>query len=403
MSERVSTSELEAQQRDALAALGVAADEKTIDALMDPAGALGGIDRVLASEDARALLIRCVPEHAVARARGIAGSGAEGEYGPEPILPVWLRVRRGGEVTIASLYDRSFHGRRAKRVVVEVTKQPCCEAASCRNERLLTATWLEVEGDALERLLVAEERSLTTSGASPFGARLAKLLGVPLEGASGDTDEAPASGATAALTAAAIARYAMHVEAGRVVVRDFANRGPRATARRNYVVGFVFLVVAAGFWAQCAMLARSSVGSAVAFGAFGALFTLAGYAFVGVARFSSKYVANSVPMIAIGLDRLIVAPWVSRSGAIDLRQEGRFGAAIPLAEVTGIAVVGKGDQSRVEIASDHGPFDVAGDLPAGVAAWLAAAVVRAVEAARHPKAGATARQRLRAREAAPSA
>ncbi len=54
--------------------------------------------------------------------------------------------------------------------------------------------------------------------------------------------------------------------------------------------------------------AARSTGEAVALGAAAALFSLAGYAFLGVARFSSRYQARSTALAAVGRDRLIVLP-----------------------------------------------------------------------------------------------
>jgi hypothetical protein len=119
-----------------------------------------------------------------------------------------------------------------------------------------------------------------------------------------------------------------------------------------------------------------------------ALFALAGYAFLGVARFSSRYRALSAPLVALGKDRLIVLPWVSRAGAVDARQEGRLGAAIPLVEVRAASVKPRGARYAVEIDTDHGPMDGLEADREEVARYWAASLNRVADEVRHPRAGA---------------
>jgi hypothetical protein len=155
-----------------------------------------------------------------------------------------------------------------------------------------------------------------------------------------------------------------------------------------------------GFWIKLALaLTRTSgtTGEAVGFGAAAALLTLAGYAFLGVARFSSRYQARSTALLAVGRDRLIVLPWVSRTGAVDARPEGRLGAAIPLGEVRASVVADRGAEHAIVIDTDHGAIDGLASEQKAVAAFWAAALARVTDEARHPQAGASARQRARAR------
>ena len=129
-----------------------------------------------------------------------------------------------------------------------------------------------------------------------------------------------------------------------------------------------------------------------------ALFTLGAVAFLGVARFSMAYAATSEPLVAIGVGRIMVAPWVSRSGAVMMHPEGRFGAGIVLGEVRGVSVQDRKGQHAVEVATDHGPIDALLTEDANVAQYLCGALSRALDDLR-PETGPNARQRFRARAA----
>src|SRR5262249_22318297 len=122
-----------------------------------------------------------------------------------------------------------------------------------------------------------------------------------------------------------------------------------------------------------------------------------GYAFLGVARFSARYRASSAPLAAVGRDRIVVAPWVGRDGAVDARPEGRLGAAMPLGEVRAAGPERRGAAVAVELATDHGPIDAMVCPDEAAAALWCAVLDRVLDEARHPRQGATARQRARQR------
>src|SRR5262249_16306951 len=145
--------------------------------------------------------------------------------------------------------------------------------------------------------------------------RLAGLLGLPAPDAATDKDITlpDALGPIAPLS---LARFALRSEGERIVLRDHASVGPRASAPPHTVIGVLLMAIAGLFGARFAIaLGAGSTGLGVAFGAGVALFTLAAVAFLGVARYSARYHAESQAMIAFGLGRFIVLPWVSRSGA----------------------------------------------------------------------------------------
>ncbi|KYF88962.1 hypothetical protein BE17_06650, partial [Sorangium cellulosum] len=182
-----------------------------------------------------------------------------------------------------------------------------------------------------------------------------------------------------------------------LVLRDHASQGPRGSATRNALIGGLLLLAALALWIQVMRsVAAGDSGIAIGVGSGAALLSLAGYAFLGVARFSSRYAARSAPVASFGPGRFVVAPWVSRTGAIDLRPEGRLGAAISAGEVHGVQVQPRGDRFAVEIDTDHGPIDALLTGREDVARYWRDAMDRAVASVRHPG-GPSARQRLRAR------
>jgi hypothetical protein len=388
----------EAEIQAALSLLGAAPGDRVVDFLVDPGSARRALDDV---KEGAGLVIRAMPAHAPAN---------EG-YGPAPVDPVWIRIMRGErEIGTAELRGGDGMVRRATRVEIDEGEEGCCDAVGCTKKRGLGSVWLVVEGAAKgageERLLIAEERVAEGEPkvARGVAASLAAALGVPVH-RGGEAVEIEAGEAPPALgeplDAALLARYSLRTEGSRVVLRDWDSLGPRATAKRNAWIGAAVMIVAAGAWALFAwQMMHGTQGAKVGAAMGAALLTLTGYAFVGVAQFSSKYRARSAPLVWVGRDKLTVMPWVGRDGAVDARPEGRFGAAIPLADVRSVSVTESVGGVAVRLATDHGPFDAVVCPTEPVAELLSAALDRAIEEARHPRAGATARQRFRARATA---
>jgi hypothetical protein len=182
-----------------------------------------------------------------------------------------------------------------------------------------------------------------------------------------------------------------------LVLRDHASIGPRVSARRNGLIGAASLLVALALWIltiSSASAGRSGIALGVGIAAL--LLSLTGYAFSGVARFARLYGARSAPLAYFGRDRFVVAPWVSRAGAIDRRPEGRFGAAIPTGELREVEVTKRDEGFVIELKTDHGPIDVLRTESEEVARYARDVVLRAAASVRHPG-GPSARQRLRTR------
>jgi hypothetical protein len=87
---------------------------------------------------------------------------------------------------------------------------------------------------------------------------------------------------------------------------------------------------------------------------------------------------------------------VSRAGAIDLRPDGRLGAAIPAGELRDVNARTRDDRWVVELDTDHGPIDALRTESEAVARFWRAAIARTAAAIRHPG-GPSARQRLRSK------
>ena len=374
------------------------------DGLLDPGDAARSLRALPAGGS---LLLRAAPE---------LREEAKG-YAALPEDPAWALIARGSsEVSVAPLRanEEAAGARRAKaRAVAVLTREePCCDSPSCKLTRTAAAAWLELEGGGDRRLLVAEARDFDAEAARDavrgVASALAWALGVPLqvggeavdaaeEAAAGEGDAGARGGAW---TAGDLARFALRSEGDRIVLRDYASRGPRETARRTLFIGLVLLAAALGLWALFATRVQAGdQGMSVALGALAALVSITAYAFLGVGRFAVSYAEASSPLVAMGRDRVVVAPWVSRRGEVDLRPEGRLGAAIPIGEVQGVSVLDRDGKKVVELATDHGPIDALEHEDAALAELVCEALRRSLDQVRHPGRGASAKQRARAKAA----
>ncbi|MDC3956642.1 hypothetical protein [Polyangium jinanense] len=394
--------DLDADVARALSALGAETSEPALDAVAVPGAVAAALDRLPPSAP---FLLRAAPPLGSASSR----------HGPEPEAPVWIRGTLGGaDVRIAPLRlaegERPTAGRVA-RLVVTAEERPCCDAPACTNRRTLAAAWVELERTDAEatprRLLVAavvdldgdRARARVVRAATP----LARAFAAPLEAAEGALPppaEPEPQPEGPVLPAGKLARFALRPEGERLVLRDHDSRGPRTNARRDTVLGTILLAVSLALWLQAARAFRAGDRNlTIGFTAAAALVTLSGYAFVSVARFGARYRALSAPLFWAGRDRFVIAPWVSRTGAVDLLPEGRLGAAIAMEEVRGVSTPRRDDLVAVEIDSDHGPMDVFLTDDAALASFWAAALRRALGDMAHPGTRASARKRARERAA----
>jgi hypothetical protein len=379
------------RSRSATSALpGARPEEALLDGVISP-GALAARLESFARGEGEGLLLLVHPKL----------GGAQDGYAPEPRDPLFLRLSRdGGQVTgrLAGARGEAATDVRARGVRLERARIKCCEAAACELERELVGAWIDFE--ARDPLLFAEGRPFPgqpDDGASDAARAMAAVLEVEVGGELGASRGEPDAD-DVVLPVSERGRYAARSEGEHLVLRDLFSVGPRATAGRNFVVSAVVGALALAVWIPTVAFAREgATARAVAVGAIAALLSLTAYAFFGVARFSSRYVARSAPLAAFGAGRFVVAPWVGRGGAIDLRPEGRLGAAIPCNEVTAVTVAPRDAAFAVVLESDHGPIDVVAVGDERVAGALRAAVARAVDLTKHPDAKPSPRQRARAK------
>jgi hypothetical protein len=294
-------------------------------------------------------------------------------------------------------------------------------------ERFLGRVWIDAKWpvipsrDPIEpdvprelRLLVAEmlgeDREQTEARASELADSLARYLGLEttsgaasteggevVPASSDDTDEG-ASPPTAR-------RYTLRFEGEHLVLRDLESAGPRRGAGLYVLLSLTLGGLAVYTLLQLAEAWRTEAGSAslLGLGALSAILVLASYAMASVARFSYAYVATSTPLAWFANDRVVVAPWASREGAIDTQPEGRYGAAIKISEVERVVVEARGDEHAVKLETAHGPIDVLRSTRELCEHWA-----RAIEgalprvAAPHKKATAIMRARARREGAAAS-
>jgi hypothetical protein len=380
----------------ALTALGACPSDEAFDAWADPAGAAHALE---GESELRVAILRALWEP----------QAAPGEAPARPADALWIRVNRGSpEIRLCPALITGapeIESRRATRVVVETEPSPDREGSAVARAVIL----LDRNGDAAgSRLIVAEAwahaEDLAVSRVRGIAGRLARALSVPasLPQRGAATEPADSVAPALQLSARALARFTLRIEGPRLVLRDFASRGPREGAALHFLIGLAFAAPAAGTWvmfARAVSAAGIAASASLAWLVGAVLLTLAAVAFLGVARFARAYTAGSTPLVAIGAGKVTVAPWVSRGGAVVPEPEGRFGAAIDLAEVRGVSVQDRKGQHALEIATEHGPIDALVTDDPTIARYLAVALDRAIADLR-PQSAPTARQRARKRAAA---
>jgi tetratricopeptide (TPR) repeat protein len=338
--------------RRALEGLGTSPDGNAFDGWLDP----DGLARALGSSDDSLLLRVAAPLE----------TGSD-DYAGLPSDSLWLDVGHG----VPALRWRSLradgsaeggatHEAEARAVELRKRELSCCDAAKCEQRKWLVEVIVDA-GDAtlivLER--VGDDLDALVTQASTVARGLAERLGVSLEGAAAaDAEEAPTSESTdAALTPEQLSRWALRREGDLFVLRDHASRGPREAAGREFAI-FVLLivgtlatgaVVAGGWpWADAQHLAVWIV--------VGVVLALAALAAYKIARHSAAYVADSEALLYLSRDRMVVAPWVSRAGAVHAKPEGRYGAAVGLSEINDFRVERGSDGWELITETEHGPF-----------------------------------------------
>ena len=122
-----------------------------------------------------------------------------------------------------------------------------------------------------------------------------------------------------------------------------------------------------------------------------------------MARFATKYAARSQALFWVASDHYVVAPWVARDGAVDVRREGRLGAAIKSKEYERVVVVPRKDGFSVDVDSAHGSMEVLNTDDEEQANRMAQLVERRLSAMDRPTRAATKKKKATPKAAAAEA
>lgn len=329
-------------------------------------------------------------------------------YAPTPDAPQDARFARGS----ARFAVESVDGVEALALTTSTDTLRWGDEASSF-ERFLGRVWVEarwpelpkrdpVEPDAPreKRLLVAEllgeEHDDTEARAKELAHALASYLG--LEQATPDQSSQTTAPEHDEHAPEGARRYSLRFEGEHLVLRDLESAGPKQGAGLYVLLSLVFggLAVYTLLELSKAWSGGGTSGALLGLGALSAILVLASYAMASVARFSYAYVATSTPLAWFADDRVVVAPWVSREGAIDTQPEGRYGAAIRIAEVERVVVDERADAHTVKLETAHGPIDVLSATRELCEHW-AKAIEAALPRVAAPRKKATAVMRARAR------
>lgn len=193
-------------------------------------------------------------------------------------------------------------------------------------------------------------------------------------------------------------RYGFAFEGDAIVLRDADSRGPKERVARYR--GLALLLVVLGLLATIAVVDRiqSSAGTLAIVGAAipPVVLLVGAFAMNEIARHASRYRATSAPLAWFADDRVVVAPWVSRDGAIDPKPEGRLGAAIACGEIGSVEVRSREPIHAVTLDGLHGPMEVLLTEDPRVAEALRTAIEAAIAHVASPKRRMTALMRAAA-------
>lgn len=317
--------------------LGLSADTAAHDAWLDPFALAAAL-----ADDEGDVLMRA----------GVALDAAEEGYAAAPGEPLFLAVGRGASVKTCVLGGSPVVSE-ALRLRVDVDEEPCCDSPKCAAKREIHQLFLELDGAPALSIGEALEPIGLTRVAHALAARLGvEALAPAPEGARDVMSSAP-------LSAPSLARWALRREGDLFVLRDHASRGPREAAALEWLGTGLLSVGGAIAWAAGYDALRTARYETLAItGAIGFVLTLAAFAMSRIAIHSARYRANSQALLYASRDRIVIAPWHSRDGAVDLKPEGRYGAALRISELETIDVVADGGGFTLRAHSSHGPFDI---------------------------------------------
>jgi hypothetical protein len=255
---------------------------------------------------------------------------------------------------------------------------------------------LEAGRVVLAGLGVGDDESAARRRVSDLARALAEALRVECGGDVNDDSSAPPEQALA--TVGNAARLAWNLEGDLLVLRDLTNLGPKASAGGYRLAALAFAAIAVALWVALALqIPSGGIGALLGTGSVALVLSIAAYAFFEMGRFAGRFASDDMPIAWFGNDVVVVAPWVSRYGAVDTRPQGRFGAAIRTTEIHGCAAFSKDGDTAVELATEHGPIEVVRVADKDFGVSLAKTVERAIASVAAPEKKKTALQRAKAR------
>lgn len=334
--------DLQRQTDAALSALACDRQSCAHDGWLDPLG----LAAALRAGDTLLRAVRTLPD-------------GDEPFAPEPSDGVWVVVDTAGKATIRTSPWRADDPQttRVTAVRCDVTREPCCDAAKCQADKALHRVVLETEGG---ELIAAESPRPLDSVVRAFETALGLAEPDPPE------EERPLP-SSKALTTEELARWTLRREGSVFVLRDLASRGPRELAAREYALTIALVVGAIASWGALYLAwPQTSREAAALLLALSIVLTLASLAIWMVARFSARYTAESEALLSLAKSRLVISPWVSRSGQVDVTAEGRYGAALPLDEVDELST----EQATLLAHTSHGKYQIGECASAdAAAAW----------------------------------
>lgn len=331
-----------------------------------------------------------------------------GAYGPPPGAPRWLRVEPGlAEVIPLAVDGAATSGLRVTSIATSVERVSWGTSAAPFAKAIARAALVTERGGRLVFASAVADTEVAAAGAlAPTAAAIARALGVGLEGPDGAAEAPPpdAGSPHTATGAAGLVRFTLGWEGDRLVLRDLASRGPRESTGIWGAVVIGSLLGAVGASVALGLSLHSGAPwTAIALRAgIAAVFGLGAFAFFHVARHAWRYRAEGAPVAVFADDRVVVAPWVGRDGAVDPRPEGRFGAGVRAAEVHRVHVEPRDGLHAVSLDTAHGPIDVASLADPAEAELLRVVVERSLAGVAAPVRRKTSLMRGRERAAAAS-
>jgi len=319
-----------------LGALGVDAEHAAHDGWFDP-GALRA-----AIEDDGPVLLRAHPSF----------DEAEEGYAPSPEPPAWILIE-GSTLQRSVQGDGRAEGLEVDAVGLQAVAERWPSYAKGKPKWVATLT---LEGKEAWRLAeaVADDEASARAQLQELARALAERLGLDVAEPGGD---GPAAVGVPP-TARALSHWTFRREGELWVVRDYASHGPRETAPREWFALAVMFVGAIACWLMgVRSYSSEALEPAAIWGASAFVLTLASFATFHIARHSSRYSERSEALMFLAAGSFVVAPWLSRKGAVDDKPEGSYGAAIRLRELEATSVADVGGYA-VRLDTTHGPMDV---------------------------------------------